>query len=89
MMRQQELFNEQRALQQPQQENKKLTAAEKKKAKEELKKAKKKSKTKSKDGKRNSLILAQSDNSVTLPLFLVKCISFIEENGLDSEGLYR
>ena len=68
-----------------QQETKKTTAAEKKKAKEELKKAKKKSKA-LKNEKRNSLIFAQSDDS--LPLFLIKCIQFIEQN-LDSEGLYR
>ena len=96
-IRQQEplLFNES-ALQQQQersntkleqQEIKKLTAAEKKKAKEELKKAKKKLKAKSKDGKRNSLIFAAQSDPV--PLFMLKCISFIEENGLDLEGLYR
>lgn len=89
---QQEMYNEY-ALQQEklnakleQQENKKLTAAEKKKAKEELKKAKKKKTKPSKNEKRNSLIFAQSDDSV--PLFLIKCIQFIEQN-LDSEGLYR
>lgn len=71
-------------LEQP--ESKKLTAAEKKKAKEELKKAKKKKTKQSKSEKRNSLIFAQSDDSV--PLFLINCIQFIEQN-LDSEGLYR
>lgn len=89
---QQELYNEY-ALQQEklnakleQPETKKLTAAEKKKAKEELKKAKKKKTKASKNEKRNSLIFAQSDDS--MPLFLIKCIQFIEQN-LDSEGLYR
>lgn len=87
----QEMYNEY-ALQQEklnaklEQENRKLTAAEKKKAKEELKKAAKKKGKQSKNDKRNSLIFSQSDDSV--PLFLVKCVQFIEQN-LDSEGLYR
>lgn len=92
----QEMYNEAYVLQQEklnpklEQEAKKLSsAAEKKKAKEDLKlsKAKKKKSKQSKNEKRNSLIFLQSENQV--PLFLERCIKFIEENGLDLEGLYR
>lgn len=31
---------------------------------------------------------AQSDSN-PIPLFLEKCVRFIEEEGLDSEGIYR
>ncbi|KAL0271513.1 UNVERIFIED_CONTAM: hypothetical protein PYX00_008585 [Menopon gallinae] len=62
----------------------------KKLAEKEKEREKKKLKVKpTKIGGINSLeCYAQSDDN-PLPLFLEKCVKFIEEEGLDSEGIYR
>ena len=69
---------------------KKLREEEKKKLKEEEKLAKRASKSSKKKNKCSPQLedFVQSTSNL-IPLFVEKCITFIEDEGLDSEGIYR
>lgn len=69
---------------------KKLREEEKKRLKEEEKLAKRASKSSKKKSKNSPQLndFVQSGNNL-IPLFVEKCITFIETEGLDSEGIYR
>ena len=69
---------------------KKLREEEKKRLKEEEKLAKRANKLSKKKSKNSPQLndFVQSGNNL-IPLFVEKCINFIESDGLDSEGIYR
>lgn len=71
---------------------KKLRDEEKRRMKEEERQRKQKGSGKGKKGKSKNPSglddFIQSESNL-IPLFVEKCIAFIEEEGLDSEGIYR
>lgn len=83
-----------RAKDEEKQEKRRLKEEERqRREREKEKERERKRNLKSKDGKKEKAVPTLEDVILAegrpIPLFLEKCIKFIEEEGLDSEGIYR